>query len=135
MASLLFTDRVKALKLPLDELIVIGSGVMDALNLRQSNDIDLVVTDRLFNELETSGWKKERRHGEDMLLQDDTEVWLTWGIEDSSEHFDQLRRQSVTINGVVFSSPLYVMKWKMAMKRPKDIEDVQLLKRYIHYNG
>lgn len=132
MNSAVFTDRVKALGLPVNQFIVIGSGVMGALGLRESGDIDLVVNSELFNYLESQGWRKEIRHNEEkVLLKDDVEAWLTWGNAKEPVFFEQLCIQSIIIDGIRFCSPEYVMQWKKAKARPKDIEDVKLLERYI----
>ncbi|TWP13903.1 hypothetical protein EUA75_03380 [TM7 phylum sp. oral taxon 353] len=36
-----FAERVKELGLPLDQIIIIGSGILDQLGIRQSADIDV----------------------------------------------------------------------------------------------
>lgn len=41
-----FNDRVKALALLFDEVIVIGSGLLDQLGLRQAHDVDLTAKKR-----------------------------------------------------------------------------------------
>ncbi len=41
-----FNDRVKALALLFDEVIVIGSGLLDQLGLRQAHDVDLAAKKR-----------------------------------------------------------------------------------------
>lgn len=130
MGSVLFTDRVKALGLPLDQCIVIGSGVMDALGIRKSADIDLVVSNELFAELKTQGWRVEVKHNEEVLLKDDVEAWLSWGISGDMLTFEGLLLQSIVIDGVQFCTPVYLMKWKQHKARPKDIADVKLLEEY-----
>ena len=36
-----FAERVKELGLPLDQIIIIGSGILDQLGIRQSADIEV----------------------------------------------------------------------------------------------
>lgn len=124
-------ERFLALGLPADQCVVIGSGVLDALGLRPSGDIDLVVTVQLFRELQQSGkWQSKQRHGEVVLLRDDVEVWLSWGSEGKA-NFSTLRAEGVTIEGVTFAHPGFVLDWKKEKGRQKDLDDVQLLEEYL----
>ena len=63
MSKRLFSERVKDLGLPLGQLIVIGSGLLDQLGIRAASDIDLVVSNELFNALKNdNAWKIGRAH-------------------------------------------------------------------------
>ena len=42
MSERLFSERVKDLGLPLDQLIVIGSGLLDQLGIRAASDINQI---------------------------------------------------------------------------------------------
>lgn len=53
MSNNLF-EKFKALNLPLGEYAIFGSGPMAIRELRESADIDLVVTEKFFEELEKS---------------------------------------------------------------------------------
>ena len=47
-----------------ENAVVIGSGILNALNLRESKDIDVVVTEEKYRELfYNSRFKKEQNHG------------------------------------------------------------------------
>ena len=56
-----FVDKVKALDLPLDQIIVIGSGILDQLGIRPASDIDLAASSDLMKKLseESSDWIKK----------------------------------------------------------------------------
>lgn len=126
-----FIDRVKALQLPPDHFIVIGSGVMGALGIRESNDIDLAVSQDLFDALVAEGWHREIRHNEAMLTHEDVEVWRTWGTPGAWRTFEQLLEDSVIISGIAFCSLDYVLQVKKMKARPKDLEDVVLIESYL----
>lgn len=129
--ALSFVDRVKLLNLPLEDIIVIGSGVMDALGIRSSGDVDLVVRKELFAALQDSGeWQKDMVHDEPVLRRDDVEVWLSWS-NSGEPNFDELLANAVAIDGVWFVSPQFLLEWKKAKRRPKDIQDVALLEEYL----
>ena len=126
------TSRIKALGLPDGQFVVIGSGVMDALGLREANDIDLVVSPELFARLKAdSTWKAKQEHGETVLTHDDVEVWLGWGTADGQPNFDELYDGGITIEDIRFANPEFVRDWKRAANRPKDIEDIRLLEDYL----
>lgn len=83
-------ERFRTLKLPTDECIVIGSGLLDAWGLRSSDDIDLVVTPHLFEKLQTSGhYTHGTKEDEPFLEKDDCEIWMTWGKEYDFTFFKQ----------------------------------------------
>ena len=54
MSERLFSERVKDLGLPLDQLIVIGSGILNQLGIRQSADIDVATNREALEEIARS---------------------------------------------------------------------------------
>ena len=75
-----FSERVKALNLPLDEIIVIGSGVLDAYGIRKAQDIDLAVAPEAFDSFGSDAdWKQETAEwGEIYYRNADCEAWSGW---------------------------------------------------------
>lgn len=122
-------ERVKRLRLPLSEVVVIGGGILDALNLRQANDIDLAVSGRLFEELlsrEGSEWRLSSAG--DHLQQNDVEVWRGWSVDESFDYpFERLRDEAESIEGVMFASRKVVIKYKQQRASSKDLNDIALL--------
>ncbi len=124
-------ERVKALGLPLDEIVVIGSGLLDALHLRESNDIDLVVSEALFIKLQsTSGYTLSYLHGEQRLEKGDVEIWRTWGARED-ETYEMLQSEGVEVDGVRFCSPQIIIRHKQERQTPKDVRDTRLLREYL----
>lgn len=124
-------SRFKALNLPADECVVVGGGVIDALGLRQTNDIDVVASKRLFDQLKLSpGWQEELAYGDTHLTKDDAEVWRDWGKEPWLS-FAELKADCVVIDGVQFANPKTVLRWKKLKNRPKDAVDIKLLTEYL----
>jgi len=120
-------ERVKATKLPLDEVVVIGSGLLDALGLRKADDIDLVVSRVLFDRLTvSSAYTQKERAGEPYLIRDDIEIWMSWG-NDRKPNFDALKDAGVVIDGVTFVNKDFLISWKKQSGRDKDISDIRLL--------
>ncbi|HET8883842.1 MAG TPA: hypothetical protein VFM68_00020 [Candidatus Saccharimonadales bacterium] len=125
-------DRVRQLNLPLDEVVVIGSGVLDALKLRPAGDVDLVVTANLFADLASGNdWQITAKGHEVMLQQDDVEAFLSWGSE-AKPNFRALYDEGTTIDGVRFASPQFVVDWKKQRMSEKDKADITLLEEYLN---
>lgn len=120
--------RVRALNLPTDQIIVIGSGLLDAYGLRHAGDIDLVVTSELFTKLSGTGqYKQEEKNGEAYLVKDNLEVWLDWGGYD----FAKLQNEGVVIEGITFVNPLFLIERKRERGTDKDKQDIALLEGYL----
>lgn len=119
--------RVKALQFPPEEMVVIGSGLLDALGLRSSDDIDLAVSDALFTKLEESGeYARYIKHDELCLIKGDIEIWKTWGRD---APFASLKAEATTIEGIKFVNKEFLINWKLQSGRPKDLRDVALLRK------
>ena len=132
----LFSDRVKALDLPLEGCIVIGSGIMGELGLRESDDIDLIVKQGVFESLnDRDGWYRIEKHDRPEYIHDGhkAEAWLSWvspgdaGLVD----FAALLPDTVVIHGVRFTSLSYIRAWKEWYGRNKDKADIALIDRYL----
>jgi len=126
MASII--EKVKQLALPLDELVVIGGGLLDALGYRQANDIDLAVSDSLYAALrEGNVYQVTQKHNQEMLEARDIEVWRDWGPD---APFATLKQDAITIDGVSFANPAIIIEWKQRRDSPKDRQDVKNLQEY-----
>ncbi len=124
-------ERVKQLNLPLDQLVVIGGGILDAAGLRAANDIDLVLKVDLFAQLvKEPDWQVGVKNIELILEKDDTEAFLSWSF-DSHPNFAELCEGGVTIDGVRFAHPQVVIDWKKRRANEKDLKDIALLEEYI----
>lgn len=130
-----FIERVAQLRLPKGEFVVIGSGLLGALHLRESDDIDLVVSETLFATLaHTDGYHQYEKPTGVCLVGTDSagkevEIWQDWG---EALPFMKLLESAITIDGIFFVHPDILLDWKSKKNRPKDREDVRLLKEYLH---
>lgn len=121
-------DRVKALGFPLDEIVVIGSGLLDAYGLREASDVDLVASEALFNDLKQTGqYDLEIRHNDEVLLGQDIEIWRDWG-----ETYEVLVEQAVVVKDVRFASPRSIIEWKQQRGTEKDLNDIRMLEEYLN---
>ena len=71
---------VRAFDLPKGEYAVFGSGLMDVYGLRNSKDIDLIVTKKLFEQMKNNPFWQPKRYldGGVGLMRDDVEVFYQY---------------------------------------------------------
>lgn len=119
--------QVKQLGLPLDQMVVIGSGLLDAWGLRASSDVDIVVSTAVFDKLaQDERFTVGVKHGERFVSDDVYEIWETWGKGEEAS-FESLWREGITIEGVRFVSAHYLMKMKRLRGWEKDLRDITLI--------
>lgn len=117
--------------------VIIGSGILSAYGIRDSNDIDIVVEKETYNKLTTDNrFTKAENHGREVLTDELFEIGTSWGVLGKSQTFDDLFQQSTMIDGVRYITLdfLLVVKrsWlKDADVRQKDIDDVKLIEDYL----
>ena len=123
-----FIKRVKELNFPLDQFVIIGSGLLDAYGLRPADDIDLVVSNSLYEDLKRTGiYQESIRHDEGYLIGDKLEIWQTWGPE---YPYEKIKATAVDIEGVNFINPDLLIVRKRQLGREKDFADIKLLEQY-----
>ena len=127
-----FADKVKALDLPLDQIIVIGSGILDQLGIRPASDIDLAASSDLMKKLsdESGDWLKKFDDNQRFyFIKDDgsAEVWDGWDFDGQTVSYDDLLDYAVEYDGVRFVDLEFLRKWKSWRGREKDVRDVELI--------
>lgn len=130
-----FASRVRSYEfLSLDEVIVIGGGIVDQLGLRVTNDVDLLISRETFEQLKDESTLTLRVRGKDKaLVGDGIEIWTDWcRVGDKLWDYDYLSQFTTTINGVRFVAPDKVLQWKRYMGRRKDERDIKLLEEYLY---
>ena len=127
-----FVDKVKALNLPLDQIIVIGSGILDQLGIRPASDIDLAASSDLMKKLsdESGDWLKKFDDNQRFyFVKDDgsAEVWDGWEFDGQVVSYDDLLDYVVEYDGVRFVNLEFLSQWKKWRSREKDVQDVKLI--------
>ena len=133
MDRLSFSDRVKAVGLPLDRVIVIASGVLNAYGIRRAGDIDLAVEAELFTDLaRREEWQRHTAEwGETYYRNGECEAWAGW-TEPGENHplYDELLPNTEVIDDVRYMTLDYVKQWKTLRARDKDLADIELINAY-----
>ena len=126
-----FAERVKELGLPLDQIIIIGSGILDQLGIRQSADIDVAAGQAVLEEIaRSSDWvRKLDKNQRQYLVKHDgsVEIWDGWEIDGRIVEYDELLGYAVEYDGVKFANLDFLRRWKNWRGREKDIQDVRLI--------
>ena len=109
---------------------------MAAAGIREAKDIDLLVSEEVYERLKNSGWQKISKGPEDEPITYDVfEAHTKWGFNSSySPTLEYLLATSTEVEGIPFGSLLEVRKWKVASGREKDIADIKLIDLYLEKN-
>ena len=133
-----FAERVRVLALPLDEIIIIGSGALAIRNLRPAGDVDIVATAGLYQRLHDQAsvgrrpWQLSELHDRQRLVHQSSaaEVWASWDSPDGRLDYEQLIPETEEIDGIRLMNLDFVRRWKQWRDRPKDRADVALIDHY-----
>lgn len=130
-------EKLSELKLDKNNSIVIGSGILQALGIRKSNDIDLVVTEVEYNRLKTEGKLEAHinKYGKEVLTNDLFDIGSSWDVLGKKFEFADFVGDSIIIDEVRYTTLgfIYLVKnsWiKEGTGRPKDMEDLRLIEEY-----
>ena len=128
-----FISETKKLGFDTSEFIVIGSGLLAALELRKVDDIDLVVSEKIFELFANNpDWSKKKfDDGTFYLCNGIYEIGLDWDSTDTLPNLDDLKLYEIVIGEVPFINPQRLIKWKKWKGRKKDFEDIKLIEQYL----
>ncbi len=126
-------EAIERLHLKPEDYIVVSSGVLGALEIREVDDIDLVVSASVFRNYESSGqWtKRQYEDGNVYLLKDLYEVGTEWDSENGKPNLEELKKDQVMLYNIPFASLERLKQWKIKYGREKDIVDVKLIEAYL----
>lgn len=129
-------EKVKSLDLPPDQYVVVGGGVLAARKIRETQDIDIVVTPGLFEEIkEQEGWREDTKpNGGPCLCKDMYEVFLDVNCDSYQPTTKELISRAETINGIPFISLHDLLLFKKGYGRPKDKPDIKLIEEVLATN-
>lgn len=126
-------DSIKFLGLPIWKYAICGSWILSVLWIRESDDIDILVSDDLFEILMQ---KYPKRQAQATTSKDLCLVFKDEKIEIVKEWlFMRWRKEEIiktadTINWFPFMNLEYLKERKSKMWRDKDKKDLELIKNY-----
>ena len=124
-----YIDELKALGLPSDQYAVFGSGPMAIRNIRRNNDVDIIVTSKLWDELS----KKHGVEDRPSFRVGNIEIW-----RDQKPYFDDIVHlidDADICDGIRYVRLKYLIEWKSMRNSSKDIEDIDRMKVYLDLYG
>lgn len=130
-------NMLRELDLNPNNSIVIGSGVLQALGIRKSKDIDMVVNQEAYGLLkESKKFTIQESHGRETLSDDLFEIAASWNVLDRTYKFEDFISDSIIIDGVRYITLEFLYKVKKSWLndndvRQKDIDDVKLIENYL----
>jgi hypothetical protein len=136
-------DVVKKLGLPAGEYAVFGSGIMEVCGLRESGDVDFIMTKRLFDDLAaTPKWERfvyENNGDEAIKYQGDFVDVGFWECNyfpgcDEAGILRMIKNADI-IDGVSFVGLTDTMGWKSGSGREKDLRDVEMIREFLEKKG
>lgn len=109
------SKKLEEIGLNSDNAIVIGSGILNALNLRES---------------------KEENHGKEILINGLFEIGTIWTVIGKTWKFSDLLNYSVIINDVRYITIQFLLDVKKCWladgdARQKDKDDIKLIENYL----
>lgn len=129
--------QLKKFNLNPNNSVVIGSGILQALGIRKSKDIDMVVKQDIYDKLKKSGqFSIFENQGKEILDDGLFEIGVNWMVLGKAYTYNDLLKFSEIIDGVRYNSLNFLLKVKESWvdgktSRPKDIKDIKLIKKYL----
>jgi hypothetical protein len=122
--------QLKSLNLPSSEFVVIGGGCLAIHNLRDTNDVDILVTKELWNDLIFKYPITE----EESIIFGNVEILgrkhFAWNPNGFSDVADIINK-SKKIDGINYAQLDFVKLAKLKTNRTKDLIDVELIDEFL----
>mgnify|MGYP001576013068 CR=1 FL=1 len=131
---------IRSLELPRGSYVVIGGSCLAVRGIRESNDIDMVVTQKLFKEMQNKGWPIDepfrQKWNRVRLKREPFEIFTDIYLERSKQFIpaDQLIKSAELIEDIPFLPIRDILFYKTDNPRQKDIVDIALIADYLRSN-
>lgn len=124
-------EKVKRLNLPIREYALFGSAPMGVRELKECHDIDIIVTEDLFEKFKGDpDWQlKLMDDSSEYLENDSVELWKNWGPGEWD--IGKLIKEAEFINDLPFVKLNYLIQWKKLNAREKDLKDIEVVENYL----
>lgn len=132
-------DELNKIGLTPDNSIVIGSGILNALGIRETKDIDVVVDENTYVRLSSdSHFEKKINHGQEVLIDELFEIGISWNVLGKTWKFNDFLSNSVLIDNVRYLTLQFLLNVKRSWLkdkdvRQKDIDDIKLIEDHLKY--
>lgn len=127
---------IRAKEFPRGHFVVFGSGPLAAARIRKTENIDLMVSDKLYSSLKHQGWtEKEGANGHPILEHGRFSATRNWKFGSYHPRLEMLLATAELIHGIPFANLHEVRTWKKHRGRPKDWHDIELIDQHMAKKG
>lgn len=120
-------DRIRALKLSSKDYVVIGGAVLELLGIRETNDVDLVVSKKVYNNLSTKNWKEYiQDDGKHILSRNGYKIMQHW----MGKNLRELQKSSIVVDDIPLMGLDDLVECKSQLGRKKDLKDIQTIQEF-----
>ncbi|HET9411654.1 MAG TPA: hypothetical protein VFO38_02300 [Candidatus Saccharimonadales bacterium] len=129
--------QLARLGLTAENSVIISSGILNALGIRKSGDVDVVVGQADYERLSKNDrFTPDQNYGHPVLLDDTFEICTSWGVLDKEYSLQDFLPETTVIGGVRYISLDFLYRVKKSWLqdddvRQKDIDDVKLIEEYL----
>lgn len=132
-------EQLKKLELPVDKFVVVSSGALAVRGIREAKDLDVIVTNSLWNKLATT-YQTEVENGVERIKFDNSNIEIlnpaqsifgNSGVVSVEEIFEK----ADIFGGIKFINLNHLKKIKLKLGREKDLKDIELIDEYLKNNS
>ncbi len=124
-------NKLRRLGLPLNKVLIVGSGTMALLGIKDNSDLDLWVTPDVFKKMKTNKkLKPVMNHGRLFYETLDGDIEASSIMPCTNGRVEDYLKRAIIVYGFHFKSVNDVIAWKKCMGRPKDKRHVKMLEKY-----
>lgn len=130
-------DEVRDLKLRAGSYAITGSGPLGIRNIREMNDVDILVADEYWKDLLSRGELIEESGLSKLKISDNIEILYSGSFGKSDPSLPSVEDQipgAELIDGLYFVSLEHLILFKSLSGREKDKDDVRLLEKWVKEN-
>lgn len=132
--------EIKKLNFPTDKYILVSGGALGIRGIRETGDIDLVVSPDLFEQCKEAGWQVYPRPNpkdEPGLEKGSVQIFLDVNARGGKFHptFAELKANQEIIDGIPVCNLQDVIRFKEEYGREKDLKDIELISEYLMRNS
>lgn len=118
----------KKLNLPDGEYAIYGSGPLAVRDIRKAKDLDIIATDSLYQKLKG---KYPRDSKKERIKIGKIEIYPFWAWEPQIKGLEEAIKRAELIRGLRFVQLNDLVNYKKKMGRPKDFNDIKLIREYL----
>lgn len=131
-------ENLKKLNLPTDQFVVVSSGALSVRGIRDSNDLDVIVTESLWNEMAKEYPIIVNNFGV-QTLELNSEIEILNPVQSMFGNstivsIEEIFKKADEFDGIKFINLDHLKRIKIKFGREKDLRDITLIDEYLNKN-